>query len=161
MISTITQPIFKVSLYSELDILWPDRSVAWVEGDQKLYILEAGTWIDFIELASANVPRAWLNGTRKMSVKSVFRSGTVAGGAGVVSFDLTDGSGNAVFSNVYKESASFFVDSPISYNFSSYTLAADKKSLSMKISNPILSALVIIYANAANGVTVYLQISGD
>ena len=160
---TITQPVFWVDTLGELDVAWPDRSIAWCKANKRLYEFNDGIWSMVNDIAAIAdwVPRVWLNGTRKSLVKKVAVSGTVSGGAGVVTFNLTDSSGNAILSNVYKETANIWLDNQASFNWSSWTLAADKKSVSVKISQPIVSALVIIYANAANGTTVYLSVEGD
>lgn len=163
-INTITQPIFKVDLYSELATVMtyaPDRCLAWVEGDQRFYILESGVWFDFVDIAGGQVPRVWQSTTRKSNAKTVLTNANVAGGAGVVTFNISDANANAILANVYKEGCAFWIDSPVAYQFSSFTVAADRKTLSVKVTYPVIAALLIVYSNAPNGTTVNLMVNGD
>jgi len=159
---TITQPVFWVDTPAELSPSWPDMSLAWSRSDKRLYELSSGVWemVNDMALVADWIPRIWVGKARKSLVKEINISGTV-GSSGNVTFDLTDITNTALFSTVYKESANFWIDSAVSYNFSNYTLASDKKSLTVKVSNPILSALVIVYANAPSGTVVNLTIKGE
>lgn len=119
------------------------------------------------------------SGTLKTGVKEFITSGTCSSGS--VTFYLTDNgasNGNAIFTNVYKESANFWIeDANNAYQFSSYSLSGDKKTLTLGITRlgtsagtallnligGTLSVLTgITFGNAAtNGTTVYLAIKGD
>lgn len=160
-IQTITQPPFIIDTEIEKDTSWPDNSVVYVKATNMTYYLKSGVFYNLVDTMTNGIPRLWLNAIREATVKEYLATGTVAGGAGIVSFSLVDASAAAVFTNVYKESSNFWIDSQISYNFSSWTLSVDKKTLTVKVSNPIIAALVIVYANAPNGTTVYLQVRGD
>jgi len=110
------------------------------------------------------IPRVWVNGVRKSQVKEYLASAVVSSGTAI--FYLTDdgtAEGNAIFTNIYKESASFWIDDPtVQYQFGEYTLAADKKTLTLTV-NKLGTVLVgiIQFISAANGVTVYMQVKGD
>lgn len=156
------QTITSVTLTGTIDKLITSA----LAGDVVIYSYDSvnSVWMRLFNSMTSelnNIPRMWLGKTRKTLVKEVSISGTVTGGAGVVTFDLTDVANAAIFANVYKESANLWIDSGISYNYSNYTLASDKKSLTIKVTNPIISALIIVYANAANGTVVNLTIKGD
>lgn len=106
----------------------------------------------------------WVNGSQKADSQEYCASATVSSGQAV--FYLTDNgasNGNAVFTNVYKESLSFWVDdSGVQYQFGSYTLAGDKKSITVavnKLGSVVLGLINVV--SAANGVTVYMRIKGD
>lgn len=163
-VNTITQPPFIVDTEVEKSTSWPEGAIVFVRATNMLYYLKSGVYYNLVDTLSNSIPRTWINGVRKTLVKQFLATGTVAGGAGNVTFNLTDdgtATGNAIFTNVYQESANFWINSQISFNFSSYTLSGDKKTLTVKVSNPIISALIIVYANAANGTVAYLQINGD
>lgn len=113
---------------------------------------------------AGSLPRVYNDGVRKTSVWEISGNASVAGGAGNVVLYLTDdgtSTGNAVFANVYLSSATYFVDSAISYNYSNWTVSGDKKTLTVKVSYPVISALVIIYSNAPNGTLVRFTVKGD
>lgn len=116
--------------------------------------------LDFVK----NKNQVWKTGTRKYTAIQYVSSATVASGA--VTFYITDdgtASGNAVFTNVYKESANFWVeDSSNQYQYSGFTVAANKKSITVtvgKLGSVLLG--IIQFLTAANGTTVYLTIMGD
>lgn len=106
----------------------------------------------------------WVNGVKKSMVKEYCASAVVANGSAV--FYLTDNGtsgGNAVFNNVYKESANFWVDnSSAQYQMGGYTLSEDKKSITISV-GALGSVIIgiIQFVNATNGVTIYLRIKGD
>lgn len=141
-------------------------------------ILEKGQWKNIVDpvdpqdamtmntaqTTAAGIPRVWLNGVQKASVKEYFSSAVVAGGT--ATFYLTDdgtSGGGAVFANVYLESMNLMVYSASSqYQFSSPTVAGNKKSITVTIG--VLGTVIlgiIQFVAAANGTTIYLQIKGD
>lgn len=104
------------------------------------------------------------NGVIKTNPKFYYSSAVVAGG--VVTFYLTDNggsTGNALFTNIDKESFSWWVDDASNqYQLGSYALAANKKSITLtvnKLGTVLLGIVQLI--SAANGVTVNLGIWGD
>jgi len=110
-----------------------------------------------------------LSGTAKTGVKTSSRSGTVSGGT--VVFNLTDDNtsgGNAYFSNVYKESANFWVDDATrQYQFGGWTLSVNKKTLTMTV-NQIGAAVSVLGISvlsapiaAPNGTVVNMTVRGD
>lgn len=126
----------------------------------------------FVNNRSIPVRYDIVNGTKKFLANEYFATGTVAGGT--ATFWLTDNglsSGVAVFTTVFKESASFFIDdSAVQYQFGNYTLAADKRSVTATINRlsttSVLLSLIsvltgITFIAAANGVTVHLRIKGE
>lgn len=126
-----------------------DISATWI---QSAYSSDA--------TAIANTPRLWLAGVRKSLVKEVATSAVVSGGA--VSFSLADSSNAAIFANVYKESANFWIeDTANQYQFGGYTLSADRKTLTVTVTRIALNLGVIVFTAAANGKVVYLTIKGD
>lgn len=82
---------------------------------------------------------------------------TVSGGSGICTFNLADSAWNAVFTDLTKEWTNFYVNSQTAYAFDQWTLSSDKKTLTVRVSYPSISALVLVYWLAANGTTVYLQ----
>lgn len=113
---------------------------------------------------AAGIPRVWVNGSQKSSVWEYHSSATVSGGT--VTFYLTDNglsTGNAVFTNIYLESLNLIVYSNASqYQFSSPTIAGNKKSITVTIGALGTVILGIVqFVSAANGTTVYLQVKGD
>lgn len=113
---------------------------------------------------AGGIPRVWVNGAQKTSVKEFFGSATVS--SGNVTFNMTtDGTatGPAIFTNVYTESINLFVfDVANQYQFSGLSIAASKKTLTITVGR-LGSVLIgiIQFVTAANGVTVYLQVKGD
>lgn len=149
--------------------------------DTRKYMKFDGGWT---ELTSDSTPsvmssmtrQTWVNGIKKSNVKELMTSASVL--SGVVSFNLTDSStGLAVFSNIYKESVSVWVeDDNDEFEFSGYSVAGDRKSLGINInrrSTSSTNALInllggvttfltgITYVAAPNGTVVYLSIKGD
>lgn len=95
----------------------------------------------------------------------MFTGAAVVSG-GTATFYLTHNgvaNGNALFNNVYKSTASFWVESNTTqYQIGNYVLAADKKSITVNvtaITNVLLGVVQI--AAATNGTTVHLTIWGD
>lgn len=108
------------------------------------------------------IPRVWVNGVRKTSVWEYFTSATVS--SGTVVFNLTDdGSGNAVFTNVYLESLNLIIYSATAqYQFSNPTVSANKKTLTVTVGQLGTVILgVVQFVTATNGLTIYAQIKGD
>lgn len=106
----------------------------------------------------------WVNGSHKADSQEYCASATVSSGQAV--FYLTDNgasNGNPIFTNVYKESANFWVDDAgIQYQYGTYTLSTDKKTLTVavnKLGSVVLGLINIV--SAANGVTVYMRVKGD
>ena len=102
------------------------------------------------------------NGVKKSDPNIVVQSATVADG--VASFNLTDDgtpTGNAVFSDVFEDSAHFLIDDANDlYNFSGITVSGDKKTLSVVVRRALLSLGAIIYGNAVDGTVVRMQVMG-
>lgn len=112
----------------------------------------------------ADMPQVWINGVQKTQVKEFCGSGTVSGGAVIIY--LTDNglsSGNAVFVNIYKESAAFWIDDSASqYQFGEYVISENKKSLTLtinKLGNVLLG--IIQLTSSSDGMVVYARILGD
>lgn len=116
---------------------------------------------------AANVDQStgvWVSGQRKILTKRITTTAVTATGQAV--FYLTDNNasnGNAVFTNVYKSTANFWVDNAsIQYQFGNYTVSGDKKTLTVNV-NQLGSVILglIDFVAAANGITVHLTIMGD
>ena len=95
----------------------------------------------------------------------MFTGSTVVSG-GTATFYLTDNNlinGNALFNNVYKSSANFWVESNTTqYQIGGYSLSVDKKTLTVNVTaltNVLLGIIQI--SSAPNGTTVHLKIFGD
>jgi len=105
-----------------------------------------------------------VNSVLKSNCKEYHTSGTVSGGT--VTFYLTDdgtSGGTAIFTNIYKDSAKFWVDDAlIQYQFGNYTVSGDNKSITVTI-NKLGTVLlgIIQFVSSADGFTVYLSIKGD
>lgn len=112
---------------------------------------------------AAGLPRVWVSGVHKSSVWEYYASATVSTGTAVfyITDDGTSG-GNAVFANIYTASINLLIhDSNDLYNYSSVTVAGNKKSITVTVNQIALSLGVIVFTAAANGTTVYLQVKGD
>lgn len=77
----------------------------------------------------------------------------------MVTFDLTDGSGNAVFSSLTIGGCSFETLTLQPYRPYNWSLSGDRKTLTISLSYAVLGAL--IYSNAPNGTVVYLTAHGE
>lgn len=158
-ISTIIQNPFLVSLYSELDVSWPDGSFAFCRSDNTVYQLMTGVWGPV-----TSVVQAYVNGTKYNNVFPYFASATVSGGN--ATFWLTDNglsTGNAVFkNNVFTNSINLITsDATNQYNYSTFTVGTGNKSLTVAVNKIALSLGIIIFTGAANGTTILLQVSGN
>jgi hypothetical protein len=130
------------------------------------------------QIAIASLPRYYKSGTRKNNVWMYDTSATVS--SGTATFWLTTNgtsTGTAVLTNIYTESANFTVfDGSNLYNYSNFTIAADKKSLTVTVNKQaftsssglinllggVLNFLTgVVFNSAANGTVIYLQIKGD
>lgn len=159
---------------SKLGVPSGSSSTQYVSGDGSLKINQTvpaiqiqSDWsqtnnssLDFIK----NKNQVWKMGIRKYSAIQYISSAIVTTGS--VTFYLTDdgtSAGNAVFTNIYKESANFWVeDSTNQYQYSSFTIASNKKSITITVGRLGTVLLGILqFVTAANGVTVYLTIMGD
>lgn len=126
------------------------------------------------------MPRVWVNGIQKVTVKEYLASATVSNGN--VVFPLTDDgqllqASQPIFEHVFLHSVNLFVhDSANTYAFGVPVLSVDRKSLTVpirKLGFTSQNALITLlgglasfltgasYSAPANGLTVYLQIKGD
>lgn len=105
--------------------------------------------------------KTYVNGVRKTSVKQCFTSAVVSDGT--VTFNLTDDTGNSVFTNVFAESINLFVlDLANQYQFGSLSISEDKKTLTASISKlGLVLGGIIQFISATDGTTVYLQVKGN
>lgn len=114
--------------------------------------------------SDSDIPRIWVSGVHKITVKEADLSAVVSGGLAV--FYLTDdgtSGGNVIFNNVYLQSINLLAASASnSFMYSNLTLSGDNKSLTVTVNQlgTILLGIIQI-VSAANGVVVYLQIKGD
>lgn len=123
-----------------------------------------GMTMSLAQTTVAGLPRVWVNGVHKSTVKEYNSSATVS--SGTVVFNLTDdgtGSGNAIFANVYLESLNIIIYSAtVQYQFSNPTVSANKKTLTVTVGQLGTVILGIVqFVTAANGITVYAQVKGD
>lgn len=125
----------------------------------------------WMEIALNGIPtgstlssQAYLNGTKYTAVFPFFASAVVSGGT--ATFYMTDNglsTGNAVFkNNVFTQSINLITsDASNQYNYSGFTVASGNKSISITVNKVALSLGIIVFTAAANGTTIYLQISGN
>lgn len=104
----------------------------------------------------------WVNGVKKTMVIEYASSAVVASGQAV--FYLTDNgasNGSAVFTEVYKESVSFWVDDATGqYQYGAYTLSGDKKSITVNVRQLGVALGLLTFTTQPNGTTVYLRVKG-
>jgi len=118
---------------------------------------------DFQELVDSKIT-TWINGVEKSNCKEYHTRATVSGGT--ATFYLTDNglsSGNAIFTNIYKDSAKFWVDNKTDqHQFGDYAVAGNLKSISVSV-NRLGSVLlsIIQFISGSDGTVVYLSIKGD
>lgn len=108
--------------------------------------------------------QGYSNGVKYSQVFPYFSTATVT--AGVATFYLTDNglsTGNAVFpNNVFANSINLITsDATNQYNYSGFTIAANRKSIAVIVNKIALSLGIIVFTSAANGTSAYLQISGN
>ncbi len=100
----------------------------------------------------------------------VYMTGTVAGGAGLVTFPTVNGT-NPLFSTIYPASATTKVwNNTGLYNYSPPTLSADKKSITLTVKTMMFTTVSVAvvgnvlasatFAAAPDGTTVTLRIAG-
>lgn len=108
----------------------------------------------------------WISGALKENSFIYASKALTAGGAGAVTFYLTDdgtSSGNAVFSNVYPDSI-LVVPLGASGNYQAFSpvVAGDKKSITASVSQATnVLGLLTFNASAANGIDCRLYVIGD
>lgn len=105
----------------------------------------------------------WKNGTRMTNVQEFAGSAVVSNGQAI--FYLTDdgtANGNALFTEIFKETANFWTDSAIAqFQYGNYTLSGNKKTLTIDVNRIGINIGVLIFTAAANGTTVYMRIKGQ
>lgn len=109
--------------------------------------------------------KAWVSGVLKNDSFIYSSKASTAGGAGLVTFYITDdgtSSGNAVFTNVYADSISVGgYGTGGQYQASGLTVSGDKKSVTATISQLVPILVVTFSASAANGIECRLYVMGD
>ncbi len=130
-------------------------------------MLDSGNWVKVNE---ATVPQFYVNGLFKPTARVEVVTGTVT--SGVATFYITDNNlstGNALFANVYYVNAGILDDSA-NYAWGTYTLAANKKSITMSAKKQAFAGVTVLgisvlgsvsFTNVPNGTTVYLIVIGD
>lgn len=117
----------------------------------------------YVDAVNTNMTQLYKSGVLKTPVRMYTGSATVSSGNAI--FYLTDdgtSGGNAIFNNVYQESFNWTInDATNSFQVGSYTLAGNKKSITVAVNRIGLSLGLIIFTSAANGTTVYFTVWGD
>lgn len=108
----------------------------------------------------------WISGSLKSDSFVYASKASVAGGAGIVTFYITDdgtSTGNVVFTNVYADSILVVpFGSAGQYQAYSPTLAGDKKSITATIAQATnVLGILTFNATAANGIDCRLYVIGD
>lgn len=108
----------------------------------------------------------WVSGSLKSDSFVYASKASVAGGAGVVTFYITDdgtSSGSAVFSNVYADSILVVpFGSGGQYQAYTPTVAGDKKSITATVAQATnVLGILTFNATAANGIDCRLYVIGD
>lgn len=108
----------------------------------------------------------WVSGVLKNDSFIYASKASIAGGAGVVTFYITDdgtSTGNAVFTNVYTDSILVVpFGSAGQYQAYSPTLAGDKKSITATVAQATnVLGILTFNATAANGIDCRLYVMGD
>lgn len=157
--TTIIQAPFMVSTTADLDVTWPDGTFAFCRADNSVYQLNSGVWG-----VINNTMQAYVNGTKYANAFPYFSSATVT--SGIATFYLTDNglsTGNAVFpNNVFTQSINLITsDLSNTYQYGTFTVAANKKSIAINVNKLGLSLGILVFTVAANGITVFLQITGN
>lgn len=122
-----------------------------------------------------NKVRVFNNTTEQFTSFRISANTTVT--AGVATFNIADGSGNAIIATgIWKETMNIWIEDGANlYNFSNVTLSVDKKTITVTVKRitfsssnvlinllgGVLSALTgVVFASAANGTVVYLSVEG-
>jgi hypothetical protein len=117
---------------------------------------------DIISLVTDSLGEAYVSGIKYLMTRDYISSATVS--SGVATFNLTDdgtATGAAVFSEVFADSARFFIDDNNNvYAFAGVTVSADKKRLSISVKRLALSLAVLVWNDAPDGTTVKLTVKG-
>lgn len=107
----------------------------------------------------------WVSGALKNDSFIYNSKSVTAGGAGLVTFWITDdgtSGGNAVFANVYADSAAINgYGAGGQYQASGVTVAGDKKSVTATMSSLVPILVVTFSSTAANGIECRLYVMGD
>lgn len=115
---------------------------------------------DIINLATDG--EAWVSGVKKIGTFDYISSIDTFGG--VAAFNLTDDgtpTGNAVFSEVFADSACFLIDDNNDvWSWSGITVSVDKKTLSVTVRRLALSLGLLVWNNAPDGTVVKLTVKG-
>lgn len=80
-----TPNIYKVSTSSELNTKWHDGSLAWVEDESKLYVLDSGVFVSIVTVAGGG------------TMTTVKESGSQIGGSDIATLDF--GAGFTILEN--------------------------------------------------------------
>lgn len=159
--------IFMVDHESERDISWINKSIVYCRDTLSTYVLDNGLWN---QINRQTLPQFFVNGVFKNSARVEVVTGTVT--SGIATFYITDdntSTGNALFTNVYYVNAGILDDSA-NYAWGTYTLAANKKSITMNAKKQAFGGVTILginvlgsvsFTNVPNGTTVYLIVIGD
>lgn len=115
------------------------------------------------------INKFYLGTAEKTNVKFISKSATVAGGAGVSLFYLTDdglSTGNALCSNVYDESIAVDFNSNSIIYLPSWSLSGNKKTLTVTTNQSNFTTILGIsalstFGVAANGVVANLTLACD
>jgi len=109
------------------------------------------------------------NNHQEFAIVRAFSIANVAGGSGIVTFDIRNADSETgedpIFYSIYPESLNCRVnDGANQYLFYDPTLSSDKKTLTVHVKkNAVVNLLsgALAWADAPNGTTVFLDISGD
>lgn len=141
-ISTITQPPFLVTTFSELDVSWPDGSFGFVSLTNVIYRLSSGVW---------------------MAIKSnyLFKPYSVSTTSGSAIIYLTDDgliTGNALFSSIDYVHLDFILNDP---NLGkSYTITNSNKTLTITAVKQTFTGVVVLGVNVLGSVTIPAAANG-
>lgn len=148
-----TLPIVALQAPGYLSFIYDPVNTCWME-----------TALNGIPTGSAWNTQAYVNGVKYTAVFPYFASAVVA--SGIATFYLTDNglsSGNSVFkNNIFTQSINLITSSTnTQYQYGGFTVAGGNKSIAITVSQLGLSLGILNFTSAANGITVYLQISGN
>lgn len=109
--------------------------------------------------------KSWVSGVLKNDSFIYNSKAITAGGSGLVTFWITDdgtSGGNAVFTNVYADSAAINgYGTGGQYQASGITVAGDKRSVTATMSSLVPILVVTFSSTAANGIECRLYVMGD